>query len=144
MLYILHGRKKKAKFYFWSLFFGQIPLQTSNTVNLRRWSWLNAEWNESRGEGMHRFNPSLWFRVTHWGIGVCVCFSLLLDPNRTQRTEERCDKSILLWLCFCQNAAEGMRSLFVPSFKHVDWLWLVLLPQFSSPHCLFLPTGLES
>lgn len=41
--------------------------------------------------------------------------------------------------CRCQNAAEGMRSLFVLSINHADGLLLALLPQFSSPPCPFLP-----
>lgn len=44
---------------------------------------------------------------------------LRLNPNSTQRNEHRCDKSILLYLCLCQNAARGMRSLFVLSLNHV-------------------------
>lgn len=53
---------------------------------------------------------------------------LLFAAKRTQRNEDRCDKSILLWFSLCQNAAEGMRSLF----NYADWLLLALLPQYSS------------
>lgn len=77
----------------------------------------------------------------NWGISLCVCLSSLLNPNRTHRNEDRCDKSILLWLCLCQNAAEGMRSLFVPSFNHVEWLLLASLPQFRFPPFLLWPLG---